>query len=483
MPRSRGSFAATCCFPSRVRGCLERATQSVPITLVYPEEEQRASSNLVTVSGISVCLSIIFATILITVWRKLCRSQKCVGTPLPCDPTHSPSFRKNSDEENICQETQHRESFSEGEAQCSPSGDPDIPLRRSFHFAQDEGGALANESFQSSAQKIIPPIFSYRLAQQQLKEMKKKGLTETTKVYHVSQNPLTDTVLSTSVGSEKQEGATANTFRIKSPFLEPLPGYPKLSRDKPCSRMDFSLSQAVPSFSPTQSLTRRGQSRYPENLGEPFERCYSRNSQFRRTASFHETKKPKPFRKRCMSALTPSQTPLYHTRARTWDRAPEDHLWPKSKSTYWNSEELELHYNPSSTVESVTCAVPNPPKWEAPGKKPDLVSRHQPAQTLCADKADQKRNRKGPFLNHMGAWRNEAAARTFKDGPQRGDALSPTQFRRSKCQSFPSNPEYHFYDNTSFGMAELEQQMTDLPGYFGSNEGEISSLSIDNLVL
>jgi hypothetical protein len=47
------------------------------------------------------------------------------------------------------------------------------------HSAQvtPEDDASGSESFQSNAQKIIPPLFSYRLAQQQLKEMKKKGLT------------------------------------------------------------------------------------------------------------------------------------------------------------------------------------------------------------------------------------------------------------------------------------------------------------------
>ncbi len=46
-----------------------------------------------------------------------------------------------------------------------------------------------------SSQKMLPPIFSYRLAQQQLKEMKKKGLKEATQVYHVSQSPVDDTML------------------------------------------------------------------------------------------------------------------------------------------------------------------------------------------------------------------------------------------------------------------------------------------------
>ncbi|XP_062981331.1 thrombospondin type-1 domain-containing protein 1 isoform X2 [Elgaria multicarinata webbii] len=462
-------------------------TTSVPITPLNPKEGQKATNNLVTVTGISLCLSIILATILITLWRKLCRTQKC-STPVRCNSAHSPSFRKNSDEENICQERQQQESFSEEEG---PSREPpEIPLnfRRSLHFAQEggEGGeASATESFQSNAQKIIPPIFSYRLAQQQLKEMKKKGLTETTKVYHVSQNPLTDTV--STENQEEEEASTAvNKFRIKSPFLEQPPGHPKLSGNRPCSRVDFTLAQINPILSPSQSLIRRAQPRYLDNKAEASERGYSRSSHFRRTASFHEARKAKPFRKRSMSTLTPSQTPHYQCRTRMWSCDPEEQPRLKSRSISRNVVELELCHSAPLTTESMTRGAQPTHKWEPPGKRPDLVSSRQPvSQMLRADRSEHKRNRSGPFLSHTDAWRKEPATMLpLNDSHQRGDALSPAQYRKSKCQSFPSDPEYHFYDNTTFGLTESEQQMIDLPGYFGSaEEGEISTLSIENLVI
>ncbi|XP_028577938.2 thrombospondin type-1 domain-containing protein 1 isoform X2 [Podarcis muralis] len=476
--------------PPRARECalIQRnvATKPVPITPLHPSEDgQKASNNLVTVTGISLCLSIIFATVLIALWRKLCRAQKC-STPVRCDSTHSPSCRKNSDEENICQdERQQRESFSEGEAAGSLSGEPpDMPLssRRSLYFAPEGGGggASASESFESTAQKIIPPIFSYRLAQQQLKEMKKRGLTETTKVYRVSQNPLTDTVLNSSVSTENQEAAAGSKFRIKSPFLEQVPG-----GNRHFSRADFTLPQASPTLSPCQSLIRRARPRYLENQGEPSERVCPRSSQFRRTASFHETRKAKPFRKRSMSTLTPCQTHLYRGRARTWSRVPEGEHRPKSKSTSESVEEFELYYSTPLTAEAMAYGTHNPHQWEPPGKKLDSVTRRQPvAQELCVDRSEQKRNVRGPSLGRVDAWKNECAVVALKDMHQRGGTLSPTQYRKSKCQSFPSDPEYHFYDNTSFGLAELEQQMTDLPGYFASDEGGgINTLSIDHLVL
>ncbi|KAF7239860.1 Thrombospondin type-1 domain-containing protein 1 [Varanus komodoensis] len=452
-------------------------TKSAPITPLHPEEGQKATNNLVTVTGISLCLSIIFATILITLWRKLCRAHKC-STPVRCNSGHSPSFRKNSDEENICRKRQPQESFSEED---DPSRDPpEIPLnfRRNLHFTQEEGegGASANESFQSSAQKIIPPIFSYRLAQQQLKEMKKKGLTETTKVYHVSQNPLTDTV-----STESQEAAVAtNKFRIKSPFSEQTCIHPKLSSSRPCSRVDFTLSQTNPILSPSQSLTGRGQPRYLNHKAEPSERSYSRSSQFRRTASFHEARKAKPFRKRSMSTLTPNQTPLYQCRTRTWNCVREEQPHLKSKTTNQNAVELELCPSNPLSAESLAYGAQPLCNREPLGKRPDLVSGRQPV-SLSADRLGQKRNRSGPFLSHVDAWRKEPA---LNGSLERGDALSPTQYRRSKCQSFPSVPEYRFYDNTTFRLTELEQQMSDLPLYFGSKEeGKVSTLSIENLVI
>lgn len=421
-----------------------------------------------------MCLSIIFATVFITLWRKLCHAQKC-SPPKHCGSTHSPGFRKNSDEENICQGRQQRESFSEeGEIPYSlPKDLPDIPLnfRRSLNFAQDDaGGASASDSIQSSAQKIIPPIFSYRLAHQQLKEMKKKGLTETTKVYHVSQDPLTDTVTNTSMSTESQEAAVASKFRIQSPFLDSEPGHhSKLSGDGLCSRVDFAHLQASNALSLNQSLTRRGQPR-AQSSQEQLERDPMRSSRFRRTASFHETRKKKPFRKRSMSSLLPGQTPAYRCRSKTWDRVPEEQHQLKSKGISQNAEMLQLHRSmtlanhPPRTHRAQNCH-----NWE-----PDSVGSRAPAsQVLCGDPREHKRHQSAPFVTNADAWRKEHPLLTAKDNPQGRDALSPAQYRKSRCQSFPADPEYLFYDNTSFGQTESEQPMI---GTFGPKE--VTTLSI-----
>ncbi|NWH75567.1 THSD1 protein, partial [Piaya cayana] len=462
--------------------CLSVETPTPPS--VQPGEDQKAN-NIVTITGISLCLFIIFATVLITLWRKLCRAQQC-STAVRRNSVHSPGFRKNSDEENICQGNKQRDSFAEG-------GDApvNIPLtyRRSLQFAQEDD-VSGSENFQPNAQKIIPPIFSYRLAQQQLKEMKKKGLTETTKVYHVSQNPLTDTVVGATtmlpLSGENQEEAAANKFRIKSPFLDQPASQPKFPGEGSHPRLDFPFSQANPAMSPTQTsqtLIRRAHFKHQDNRGDLPERGCHRNPQFRRTASFHETKKARPFRERSMSTLTPRQTPLYNSRTRTWDQGLEDRMRPKSRNTNPACEKLDQPH----TVPGCEPLGPGAKchhRSGPPVKKLDLITDRQPAgQEKVVDKPEPSRSKRGPSPNPRGVWRKEMGL-AGKDNLQRGPSVSPAQHRRDKCQSFPLDPEFAFYDNTTFGLTEAEQQMIDLPGYFGSNEeDETSTLSVEKLVI
>ncbi|NWS72699.1 THSD1 protein, partial [Crotophaga sulcirostris] len=462
--------------------CLSIKTPTPPS--VQPGEDQKAN-NIVTITGISLCLFIIFATVLITLWRKLCRSQKC-SAAVRRNSVHSPGFRKNSDEENICQGNKQRDSFAEG-------GDApvNIPLtyRRSLQFAQEDD-ASGSESFQPNAQKIIPPIFSYRLAQQQLKEMKKKGLTETTKVYHVSQNPLTDTVVGATtmlpLSGENQEEAATNKFRIKSPFLDQAASQPKFPGESSHPRLDFPFSQANPAMSPTQpsqTLIRRAHFKHQDNRGDLPERGCHRNPQFRRTASFHETKKARPFRERSMSTLTPRQT-LYHSRTRMWDQGLEDRMRPKSRNANPTCEKLDQPHGTVPGCEPQGHGTKCHHRSGPPVKKLELVTDRQPAcPEKAADKPEPSRSKRGPSPNPRGAWRKEMGS-AGKDNSQKGLSVSPAQYRRDKCQSFPLDPEFAFYDNTTFGLTEAEQQMIDLPGYFGSNEeDERSTLSVEKLVI
>ncbi|XP_067569244.1 thrombospondin type-1 domain-containing protein 1 isoform X2 [Pseudorca crassidens] len=433
------------------------------------------SNNIVTVTGISLCLFIIVATVLITLWRKLGRAPKC-STPVHHNSLHAPGCRKNSDEENICELSEPRGSFSD--AGDGPAGSPagqGIPLtyRRSVPAPPDDETS-GSESFQSNAQKIIPPLFSYRLAQQQLKEMKKKGLTETTKVYHVSQSPLTDTAIDAAVtappgGSESPEEAAAGKFRLKSPFLEQPPAVG--AGDRPPSRLDHPLSPASCAVSPSQSLLRKSQMR-----------SHPRGSHFRRTASFHEARQARPFRERSLSTLTPRQAPAYSSRSRTWDQVGE-RVRPPSRGAALFPEKRD-HCPGAGGSSGPLSPFPKPHTLGQPTRKPDLGDR-QAAFVAGGERTEPHRARRGPSPSHRNVSRKRPSSPAPRDSYQRVSPLSPSQCRKDKCQSFPAHPEFAYYDNTSFGLTEAEQGMLDLPGYFGSNEEDetTSTLSVEKLVI
>ncbi|XP_008060018.1 thrombospondin type-1 domain-containing protein 1 isoform X2 [Carlito syrichta] len=442
------------------------------------------SNNIVTVTGISLCLFIIVATVLITLWKRFGRPPKC-STTTRHNSIHSPGFRKNSDEENICELSERHGSVSDGgDGPVGTPGEMGIPLtyRRSVPVTPEDD-ASGSESFQSNAQKIIPPLFSYRLAQQQLKEMKKKGLTETTKVYHVSQSPLTDTAVDAAASPpldlDSPEEAAANKFRIKSPF----PDQPVVSAgERPPSRLDFSVSPASCAVSPSQTLIRKSQMKHVGGRGGPMEKGHARNSHFRRTASFHETKQPRPFRERSMSTVTPRQAPTYSSRMWTWDQA-EDRFKSQSRGTHPFPEKLE-HFQGAGGTSGPLSSLPKSYTLGQPLKKPDLGDR-QAGLVAGVERTEPQRARRGPSPSHRSVSRKQSSPTSPKDSYQRVSPLSPSQCRKDKCQSFPAHPEFAFYDNTSFGLTEAEQRMLDLPGYFGSNEEDetTSTLSVEKLVI
>lgn len=442
---------------------------------------------MVTVTGISLCLFIIFATVLITLWRRFGRAPKC-STPARHNSIHSPGFRKNSDEENICELSEPRGSFSDaGDGPRGSPGDTGIPLTyRCSASAPAEDEASGSESFQSNAQKIIPPLFSYRLAQQQLKEMKKKGLTETTKVYHVSQSPLTDTVVDATASPpldlECPEEAGASKFRIKSPFLD-QPGAG--TGERPPSRLDGVVPPPSCAVSPSQTLIRKSQMRSTGGRDGSSERGHSRSSLFRRTASFHETKQARPFRERSLSALTPRQAPAYSSRMRTWEQM-EERGRPPSRSAHLLPERPEHFQGAAGRTSSPLGPLSKSYTVGHPRRKPDPGDRQAGLVAgAAAEKMEPHRAHRGPSPSHRSASRKQTSPVFLKDSYQKVSQLSPSHFRKDKCQSFPIHPEFAFYDNTSFRLTEAEQRMLDLPGYFGSNEEDetTSTLSVEKLVI
>ncbi|XP_062957612.1 thrombospondin type-1 domain-containing protein 1-like [Cynocephalus volans] len=434
------------------------------------------SSNLVTVTGISLCLLIIAATVLITLWRRCGRAPEC-GAAARHGGLPAAGFRKDSDEESICEP---RGGLSDsGDAPAGDAGDAGLPL--SCRTPGDD--AAGSQGVQSGAHKIIPPLFSYRLAQQQLKEMKRKGLTETTKVYHVSQSPLTDTAIDAAAGPpldlESPEEAAASRFRIRSPF----PDQPVVSAgDRPPSRLDFSVSQASCAVSPSQTLIRKSQVRPVGSRGALSERSHPRISHFRRTASFHETKQARPFRERSMSSLTPGQAPAYSSRTRTWDQAG-DRGRPHSRGVPLLPEKLE-HCPGAGGSSRPLSPLPKSYTLGQPSRKPEVGDR-QAGFVAGVERTEPHRAWRGPSPSHRSVSRKQSSPVSPKDSYQRVSPLSPSPCRKDKCQSFPAHPGFAFYDNTSFGLTEAEQRMLDLPGYFGSNEEDetTSTLSVEKLVI
>ncbi|KAM4045649.1 thrombospondin type-1 domain-containing protein 1 isoform 2-T2 [Anomaloglossus baeobatrachus] len=435
------------------------------------------TSNTVTITGISLCLFIIFITIVITVWRRFTKAGKC-STAARHSSSHSASCRKNSDEENIYQV---RESFSDaGDGQQeSMEEEVHIPLnyRQSTRVTEDENMA-ENDCTQPNSQKLIPPIFGYRLAQQQLKEMKQKGLKEATKVYHVSQNPMADTAVDVSLAPplvpENVDEMAGNKFRIQSPFLEAKNNHIRNASERHSPRSIFS-----PTHGPSQTLPKISHVRNSDAKGR-YDRGYQKNN-FRRTCSFHETKHIKPYRERSLTSLTPRQTMVYNSRSKMWEYSTVDRVKHKPARLERSPENLTrgISFPLDATAQSPKS------QYLRPGEsKPDLVCSRYTAGKSKPERSEQNRIRKGPSPVEKSWNQGQEASPSPNENYQRNPVHSPTRYRREKCQSFPWGNEYSFYDNSTFRLTDAEQQMLDLPGYFASNEeDDTSTLSIERLVL
>lgn len=115
--------------------------------------------NMMVVLGISLCLAVILATLIVTVWRKFCKTPQCSSAHR--GSVHSPSGRKLSDEASIFTHSLQRPSVSESQS----------PLGRSVTHANRDTSVLANqktlsipiaqdpERLSPTGQKILPTVF------------------------------------------------------------------------------------------------------------------------------------------------------------------------------------------------------------------------------------------------------------------------------------------------------------------------------------
>ncbi|XP_035288072.1 thrombospondin type-1 domain-containing protein 1 [Anguilla anguilla] len=497
---STGGMQCTGMVKEQSHCSLEDCTVPRPSLSPLPPIGNTLGGNLVAVAGISLCLVVILATVVIAVWRRACRAPKC--SSVRRSSAHPPGGRKNSDEASICGHSLQRPSFSES----LQVGLPEQGLPERGAPGRQQGQALPlhhldPERVSPNSQKIVPPIFGYRLAHQQLKEMKKKGLKEATKVYHVSQSPIDDTMLETTTAStpaaltpvppelDGQEEANLNRFRIKSPFMDTTTANKGSTTlpDRLSPRVDFALGPQAPGFGGSSRRRER-----TEHWVEMVERCggHLRNPSFRRTSSFHETKQHQPsraFRERSMTQVTPRQLPEGSCRARAWEqpRAPERDEWGRPKSRLIDStvgDRRRPYVETAARIPEVTATS----QTEDPGR-PDLhgvphaVPRGQGFGHDRAGRAEANWSRRGPspIQRNILARKLKEANASATCHRQRSSTIahSDPDHRRDKCRSLP---DYPGCSASPYGLTESEQHMMDLSGYLGE-EDSVDVLGVHGL--
>lgn len=182
---------------------------------------------------------------------------------------------------------------------------------------------------------------SYRLAQQQLKEMKKQGLTEATQLYHVSSSPVDNSLLgATAATSTAALNPTSVGLPLPPPPIPP-PDHPDhhhhhhqaatrwhtgtpaktVASDRPSPRAELHLGPTLPGYGGGGSSRRQERT---ADWVEMVERSglgrgggvgagnpsYTMNPNFRRTCSFTDAKPQPPssagsraFRERSMTQV------------------------------------------------------------------------------------------------------------------------------------------------------------------------------------
>ncbi|KAM9456586.1 thrombospondin type-1 domain-containing protein 1 isoform 2-T3 [Clarias gariepinus] len=479
---------------------LEVCTDVLPPVSVSPPPavDSFLGGNLVVVAGIVLCLAVILVTILITVWRKLCHAPKC-SSARP-ESMHSPGGRKNSDEASICGHSMQRPSFSESMGAVQKGQSCPVSIRA----ASDKGVLACQQSFSlpmpfpqdperlsPSGQKIVPPIFGYRLAQQQLKEMKKKGLREATQVYHVSQSPVDDAMVeataSTSAGLtpvpqdlESQEEVSISHLQ-KSLFTEST--WPHRNSATLPDRLSHKVDPLLAPPKAVISDRDRRQERTADWVAmvDRNRLSSSKNPNFRRTSSFNESNlqqltKPRSFRERSMTQVAPRQLPEGSCRTRAWEHTiPELGDWSQAKykipeisSDHRQQPWVNMHSFPKSKPAMVNSGISIPTKNR-------VTDRHGvgwvPSFEIDrVERAEQNWNRRGPspIQRNLLARKLREANSSASHHRQRSSTFSSSDQSKGRCRSLPLSADF---SSSSYGLTEDEQRMMDISGYLGEEVG------------
>ncbi|KAK5858528.1 hypothetical protein PBY51_002661 [Eleginops maclovinus] len=482
--------------------------------------------NIVVVAGISLCLAVILATVVVTLWRKLCKTPQC--NSVRRGSMHSPGGRKLSDEASICGHSLQRPSLIDGHGQQGGIGvvvgvaQKDRPSLGSQPLPQDP------ERLSPTCQKMLPPIFGYRLAQQQLKEMKKKGIKEAIQLYHVSSSPVHDTLVETSASPTSsliptptlplglQDDANHNYFQSQTP---------RATSDRLSPRAELVLGPSASAHARGGSSNRRDRT---ADWVEMVERSglaglrgggggdagmvnsYHKNPNFRRTSSFNDTK-PQPlssvhsrqFRERSMTQVGSRTLPegsSWNKRGR--ERQPYSSYpipehgtpdWAKSRpqrndqSKPWIETAVTSHSNEikhTGTNTNIISASEKHVQADLSG----TVGRQRSGETGGvqgisgiggpaagppslsvdrAERAEQNWNRRGPSpiqRNILARKLKEAQSCSGVRGRQRSSTFSamPTEQRTGRCHSLPMSGGYTGSGGSPYRLSEAEQRMLDL---------------------
>lgn len=117
------------------------------------------------VIGISLCLVVILATVVVTVWRKLCQTPQC--SSVRRGSMHSPGGRKLSDEASICAISLQRPSLSDGLGPPGLTGvsaaQKDTPILGNERLSPTLVIPVSQdpERLSPTGQKILPTVFGY----------------------------------------------------------------------------------------------------------------------------------------------------------------------------------------------------------------------------------------------------------------------------------------------------------------------------------
>ncbi|KAM9728474.1 thrombospondin type-1 domain-containing protein 1 isoform 2-T2 [Menidia menidia] len=529
--------ARECLLPSGVRGlqCTgmvkEQSICSLENCVVLPSPSPSPPTlpagaaplggNMIVVVGISLCLAVIMATVVVTVWRKLCQTPQC--SSVHRSSMHSPGGRKLSDEASICGHSLQRPSLSDGHGPSMGTGNQkERPSLGSQPLPQTVVLPLSQdpERLSPTGQKVLPSIFGYRLAQQQLKEMKKKGLKDATQLYHVSSSPVHDTVVETSA----------------SPTISPIPtptepahsahplGLPDEDRLSP--RMELVLGPPVsahPSGASSKwhdrtadwvEMVERSGIAGRRVGGQAATGSYHKNPNFRRTSSFNDTRlqpialtQSRQFRERSMTQVGSRTLPEGSCWSkRGWERQlhgsvsiPEHGVleWSKARSQRndqkksWIEPTVSPHNNElkhtgtntsvfsasgkhvkgdlSGPVERKKTGEPGSggPSISGIGGPATLPTRGHGVNQLSVDRAEQNWSRRGPSpiqRNMLARKLKEAQSCSGGRGRQRSASfnVSSSEHNKGSCRSLPRSKYYNSSSGSPYRLSEAEQRMLDL---------------------